>query len=541
MKSIRTKIILLTVSAIVATLTIITLLGVCSIKNIGISNSERVLSLLCETGQRNLNYYLDSIQQSVKTVSDYTEEDLSGTDLEDLAEHLDRVRSLFESTARNTAGVLTYYYRIDPEVSDTKGFWYVDMDGTGFVEHEVTDISLYDMNDQTALVWFTVPRSTGESVWLPPYNTENLDVYVLSYNVPIYKDDLFIGVIGIEIDYTTLAEEVNHIRLYDNGYAFVNDAEGTIVYHPLIPQEDISGENKPTVPDGLLSESNLVRYTFDGVEKEAVWMPLDNGMRLNVTVPVSEINHDWFRLIEQILIVSALLLILFILLSLRMTKRIVTPLQNLTKAAHQVNDGEYDVELEYAGQDEVGVLTSTMRQLVSYLKEYISDLNSLAYADALTSVHNKGAFDIHIRAIQNSLTNPEAVTEFAVGMFDCNYLKRINDQNGHDKGDIYLKTASSLICRVFQHSPVFRTGGDEFAVILQNEDYHNRESLIRFFLEECGKINSAANLSWEHISIALGVAVYDPDSDRTVADVIRRADQLMYEDKRRQKEALGDA
>ena len=42
--------------------------------------------------------------------------------------------------------------------------------------------------------------------------------------------------------------------------------------------------------------------------------------------------------------------------------------------------------------------------------------------------------------------------DFAIGMFDCNDLKRINDEFGHDRGDTYLKAACRLICRIFQLS-----------------------------------------------------------------------------------------
>ena len=146
---------------------------------------------------------------------------------------MDRVNDIFQKLAYNTNGVLTYYYRIDPEVSkNVKGFWYVNTDDNGFQEHEVTDITEYDTNDTSSLVWFTVPKATGEGVWLPPYITENLDARVISYNVPVYHNGQFIGVIGIEIDYSTMAEVVNHITLYDNGYAFLNDDEGNIIYHP---------------------------------------------------------------------------------------------------------------------------------------------------------------------------------------------------------------------------------------------------------------------------------------------------------------------
>ena len=97
--------------------------------------------------------------------------------------HVERVRKYFDEVAHKTNGVTTYYYRIDPVVSDTvKGFWYTNIDGKGFTEHEVTEITLYDTKDTSKLVWFTVPKYQGESIWLPPYITDNLDKRVISYN-----------------------------------------------------------------------------------------------------------------------------------------------------------------------------------------------------------------------------------------------------------------------------------------------------------------------------------------------------------------------
>jgi diguanylate cyclase (GGDEF)-like protein len=124
---------------------------------------------------------------------------------------------------------------------------------------------------------------------------------------------------------------------------------------------------------------------------------------------------------------------------------------------------------------------------------------------------------------------------FAVGVFDCDNVQRINDRPGREKGDVCLKTASRLICRVFQHSPVFRIGGDEFSVILQNADYQNREALVRQFRENMAVINASARNEWEQAHIAMGIAEYEPQRDRSVNDVIRRADESMYENKRDRK------
>lgn len=169
----------------------------------------------------------------------------------------------------------------------------------------------------------------------------------------------------------------------------------------------------------------------------------------------------------------------------------------------------------------------------------VNDLNRQVFVDPLTSVRNKGAITKYIDELQGRIENDEKI-EIAVGVFDCNDLKQINDTFGHDKGDEYLKAASKLICNVFQHSPVFRIGGDEFAVILQNEDYHNRDDLVAAFRENEEEINSSAENEWDKVNVAMGIAEYDPAVDGTIIDTMRRADKIMYENKRTQKKLLPD-
>lgn len=537
MKSIRTKITSLTICIIVATMTITTILGAIAIRSIGKSDSEQMLLLLCQTGQKNLDYYFESVEQSVEMVASFVRQDMDGLDPDHLQAHVDRARSIFADTANHTNGVLTYYYRIDPAVSDTvKGFWYTNLDGNRFEEHEVTDITLYDTEDTSSLVWFTVPKATGEAVWLPPYVTDNLDVRVMSYNVPIYWNDTFVGVIGIEIDAAAMAELVDNIQIYEDGYAFINDNDGYLIYHPRLSEEEMEIERGRPSPYGMTEENTLIHYTYDGVEKEAVWLPLSNGMRLNVSVPMSEINAGWHKWINETVVISIILLGVFILITMHMAGRITKPLRDLSKAAEQVDQGNYDVTLECRSDDEVGSLSRTFNLLVSHLRTYIRGLKDLAYGDALTAVRNKGAFDIVMKHLQDQVDHPEEETPaFAICFFDCNNLKEINDKYGHDKGDLYLKRACKTICQVFAHSPVFRIGGDEFAALLQNTEYERRDELLETFDDRCFDLRAVAANPWESIDVARGMAVYDPDQKETVNDVVRRADEMMYKNKRETK------
>ena len=167
----------------------------------------------------------------------------------------------------------------------------------------------------------------------------------------------------------------------------------------------------------------------------------------------------------------------------------------------------------------------------------LDEMNRLVNYDALTSVRNKGAFNNYIKMIQERIDRNEEV-EYAACILDCNNLKTINDKYGHEKGDEYLKASCRLICQTFRHSAVFRIGGDEFAVIMMNDDYANREQLARQFSDQQYEIRANTDKPWEQINIAFGIAEYDPKTDRrTVTITVRRADKIMYENKRTWKAA----
>ena len=161
----------------------------------------------------------------------------------------------------------------------------------------------------------------------------------------------------------------------------------------------------------------------------------------------------------------------------------------------------------------------------------VKDLNKKAFTDSLTNVRNKAAFTEYIGRLQKMLENNGDV-DFAIGMLDCDNLKKINDTYGHDKGDIYLKGASQLICHVFRNSSVFRIGGDEFSVIIENQDFRNMEGMIRSFYRRKKEICELAENEWDEVNISLGVAIFDPEADENLEDTIRRADKIMYENKR---------
>ena len=110
-------------------------------------------------------------------------------------------------------------------------------------------------------------------------------------------------------------------------------------------------------------------------------------------------------------------------------------------------------------------------------------------------------------------------------MCDVNDLKLMNDTRGHSFGDEAIRRASRMVCNVFEHSPVFRVGGDEFVAVLKGRDYEQREELFHRIKEE----SLANKRSRSGPVVACGIAEYDPEKDKRIEDVYERADEQMYE------------
>ena len=164
------------------------------------------------------------------------------------------------------------------------------------------------------------------------------------------------------------------------------------------------------------------------------------------------------------------------------------------------------------------------RQELAYAHE-LSNAWALANRDALTGVKNKNAYTNAEQELDRQIARGEKPV-FGIAVCDTNELKQINDSQGHSAGDQYLKDACKIICDIFRHSPVFRIGGDEFAVILKGGDYEVRRDLKDRLYQI-----SLENAQEGGITIACGMAEFDPLTDRSVSQVFDQADAAMYENK----------
>lgn len=161
-------------------------------------------------------------------------------------------------------------------------------------------------------------------------------------------------------------------------------------------------------------------------------------------------------------------------------------------------------------------------------QEQAEDMTHLAFTDALTHVNSKAAYDKMKEALQQQIDQGSA--SFAFVMIDINNLKDVNDHCGHDCGDKYIFGSCHIFCNIYRQSPVYRIGGDEFVVLLQNNNYNNRNKLLKTLKTEFQKTREdKSRHPWERYSVAYGMSEYKKGD--SVDDVFKRADECMYRKK----------
>ncbi|MBR1824628.1 MAG: EAL domain-containing protein [Ruminococcus sp.] len=161
----------------------------------------------------------------------------------------------------------------------------------------------------------------------------------------------------------------------------------------------------------------------------------------------------------------------------------------------------------------------------------LNHANEIARKDPLTGTKNNLAFRELQATLQKRIDSGTDYLPFAFVVCDLNGLKEINDNGGWKAGDDYICAASRLICNVFTHSPVFRTGGDEFVVFLGSSDFLYRDSLLSRLRDQVQENMAKGGGP----VLASGMAAYEPSSDEKVSEVQARAYSRMYEDKTRLK------
>lgn len=160
-------------------------------------------------------------------------------------------------------------------------------------------------------------------------------------------------------------------------------------------------------------------------------------------------------------------------------------------------------------------------------------LRVLSITDDLTGLPNRRGF--FVLAEQQLKTAIRGKRDLALLFIDMDNFKTINDTWGHQEGDRALVSMGAIFQQSFRASDIIaRMSGDEFAILLVDSPRRNIDVILERLMQNIERFNEN-NKTGFCISISIGMAVHDPDQQRSIDEMLRDADQLMYDHKLKKK------
>ena len=313
MKSIRMKITVAIVFCALITASIISALSISDTRGQSNAAAERELVLTCANTGGEINALISRIEQSVNTLSDIAMERLEFSDFPNndayVEAYTNGLLDDFFTFAEHTDGAITAYIRYNPEFTNPTSGIFLTRDNTqsAFDSVTPTDFSMYDPSDVAHVGWYYIPVANKAPIWMDPYLNANINVYMISYVVPLYENGTSVGILGMDIDFGQLTSLVDNAVAFDTGYSFIVSSTGNVLYHKEIESgTDLAKHNNgelAAVKDFVLNPSNqgkTFQYTYNGGDKYLSYIELGNGMKMVLTAPLNERCRKYFILIKSI-------------------------------------------------------------------------------------------------------------------------------------------------------------------------------------------------------------------------------------------------
>ncbi len=383
---------------------------------LGLYNSNRALSedsrKIMVTNERfisaDIDAYLVKIEQSVDTLAELAMRDLDDfdafrTDESYVEEYTANMEQILFSAASNTDGAITAYIRYNPDFTNPTSGLFLTRNSTAeeFQSVTPTDFSTFDKTDTAHVGWYYTPVNNGAPTWMNPYLNENIGIYMISYVVPLFRDGVNVGIIGMDIDFTLIQSIADNSDAYQSDMSIIVDSSNNVLHGGDIDfgvnLSELSGEYKLGELISAMSGENsedMISCGINGVDRKAVFSTLSNGMKLIFTVESSEIFDETIHMGVVMIIALIFDVGVAIAAAFIMTHRMTRTLRVLNDAARRVAAGEMDVSVNTASNDDIGVLAQNFNQMTAHLKNYSG------YIEEMSGVLNEiasGNLDITLR------------------------------------------------------------------------------------------------------------------------------------------------
>lgn len=394
LKSIRLRMIAAIVICSLISASLISVMSISNSRSLSNMDAEKQLTFICANTGGEINALISRIEQSVDTLSDIVLEQMDFSDFKNndeyVSEYTENLMNDFYRFSEHTEGAICSYIRYNPDFTEpTSGIFLTRQDtNSSFSSVTPTDFSMYEKDDLAHVGWYYIPVANKAPIWMDPYLNENINVYMISYVVPLYIDGTSVGILGMDIDFGQITDCIDNASVFDSGYAFLVNADGSVLYHKDIPTgTDLAEYNNGELAavkeflDNSDNNSKTMEYSYNGNKKYLAFSELDNGMKLVLTAPVSEIKANADRLSKVIFGFMLLGIIIAVVLGIFISGTIANPIKRLTDIIKQTSQLNFhqnvDIDKLAGRKDETGVMAQAVREMRGVLRDIVTDMERI--------------------------------------------------------------------------------------------------------------------------------------------------------------------
>ena len=233
---------------------------------------------------------------------------------------------------------------------------------------------------------------------------------------------------------------------------------------------------------------------------------------------------DYNPVFWMLLISGMLGLLISVVGSFHLARRVTRPIKALDRAARALGDGAY-AKVDITSSDEIGALGRSFNRMVDDIDERQKRIEHMAFHDGLTGLANRTMLREHLRSL---LTRSRDGPRHALFFLDLDNFKAVNDTLGHPIGDALLCEIANRLSVLPGDKFVARLGGDEFAILLSE----NGQTVDRFATTLLQAISAPCDVSGHRLipGTSIGVAIVGQDGDEATV-LLKNADLALYKAK----------
>jgi len=224
-------------------------------------------------------------------------------------------------------------------------------------------------------------------------STGKLSIIVSS---PIKKDGKVVGLVGANIPFSIIQEQVNATKVGDTGSNFMIQKDGFVIVHPntelvmnlnLLEDKTISAELRDVAKKMTQGEAGIAKYTYNGIEQIAAYAPVaGTDWAIAANMEKREMTSRLNSLMMMFLFLTLISLIVSIFITYKITLRIVKPIDVIRQISEKVAGGDLRLEkLNIISQDELGQLAGSFEKMTTNMAALIRKIQAGAEQVAASS------------------------------------------------------------------------------------------------------------------------------------------------------------